>query len=172
VGEAAWPPCVSDLDALYAQLPNLADDEHRITSPATDEYNCVAWVERDLDRWWEPDFYWPPDAPEPDGDDDLNCYIAMFQHLGFEPTESPDLEDGFTKIAIYAEGARFHHVAKQLPSGAWSSKAGRLHDVRHESLAAFEDSPVLGHSRPVIFLRRRSDPADEMELEEHGLLIP
>ena len=48
-------------------LPRLHPDEYRITSPESDRYNCIAWAAGDATRrWWpgEPDYYWPPDAPQ------------------------------------------------------------------------------------------------------------
>lgn len=161
---------MTELDALYAQLPHLANSPHRITSSATDAYNCVAWVERDLDRWWEPGFYWPTGVPQPAGESDLDIYVELFKSLGFEVCEDGELEDEFLKIALYGVAGIFHHVAKQLPSGAWSSKAGSLHDLRHEHLEAFEDAPLLERARPLIYMRRARDQSDSFELEERGLV--
>ncbi len=163
---------MGDLDDLYAQIPKLRAAVHRITSPDSDRYNCVAWVERDLDRWWEPGFYWPFGSPTPRGDEDLDCYVYLFRKLGFEVCESSTLEPGFLKIALYAEDDEFHHVAKQLPSGQWSSKAGTLHDFKHEKLEALEDSGVMKNARPVMFMRRPFSGSDPMALEESGLLLP
>ena len=161
---------MSEFDDLYAQLPHLEASNHQITSPKTDAYNCVAWVERDLDRWWEPGFYWPRDAPLPNGEEDVDCYVELFRQLGFEPCDGPELEMGFLKIAIYAENDRFHHVAKQLPSGRWSSKAGNLHDFRHDQLDALEGAVLLNRATPAVFMRRRHEPTDTMCLEETGLI--
>ena len=44
------------------------------------------------------------------------------------------------KVAIYAIGGRTKHMARQLPSGAWTSKLGDLEDIEHESLSALEGS--------------------------------
>lgn len=151
---------MTDIADLYAQFPRLASASHKITSPAADDYNCVAWVERDLGHWWEPGFYWPPGAPLPSDDEDLDCYVDVFRRIGFELCASGDLEPGFLKIAIYSEGGTFHHVAKQLPSGRWSSKAGSLHDVRHDELAALEESGVLHDARATVFMRRPYDGSD------------
>ena len=64
------------LSDLYAQFPSLRGSPHNITSSPTDEYNCVAWVRCELDRWYEPDIYWPTDVPEPTSDDDLGDYAV------------------------------------------------------------------------------------------------
>jgi hypothetical protein len=163
---------VTEIEALYAQLPRLQESDHRITSPATDDYNCVAWVDRDTDRWWEPGFYWPEGIPEPTELQDLEHYVDLFRSLGFELCGTGDLEDGYLKIAIYSGEGAFHHVAKQLPSGAWSSKAGVLHDLRHDELAAFEECGVMKYATVTAFMRRPYDGEDPMELEETGLLTP
>jgi hypothetical protein len=162
----------SDLLAdLRAQYPRLTEGNHRITSPPTGAYNCVAWVNRDTSHWFEPDFTWPDDLYVAEGEPDLDAYVELFRRWGFEECESGDLEAGHLKIAIYATGEYFQHVAKQLPSGAWSSKNGRLHDLRHEGLDALEGSGVLMNARPSVFMRRRDD-GDLMPLEERGFLLP
>lgn len=163
------PPSVED---LYAQYPRLRASGHRITSPFDDEYNCVAWIERAFTSWVEPGIQWPPGVPTPLGSSDLDCYIALFRLWGFEDAESPDLEPGFLKIAIYANGQEFEHVAKQLPSGAWSSKGGNLCDFRHEQLEALNNCGVMKNATVVKYMRRRYDGSDSMELEENGLLRP
>jgi hypothetical protein len=62
------------------------------------------------------------------------------------------MELGFEKLAIFAdENSEPTHVARQLPSGAWSSKLGAGEDIEHSSLTALEGS-VYG--RVVQFLRR------------------
>lgn len=159
---------MTELSELYAQLPLLRESTHQVTSPATDSYNCVAWVERDLDRWWEPGFYWP--APEPTDEADLDAYVELFSRVGFELCAAPLAEEGFLKIAIYAADGAFHHVAKQLPSGRWSSKAGRLHDFRHDRLDAVEGAPLLGQAVAAVYMRRPYDGHDRMEMEEDGLI--
>ena len=103
----------------------------------------MAWVDQELDTWFEPGFAWPSDLYVEEGAQDLFAYVEFFRRRGFQLCASPDLEPGFLKIALYAVGEFFHHVAKQLPSGAWSSKNGRLHDLRHDDLSALEGSGVL-----------------------------
>lgn len=171
MGEKRGVRPLTDLADLYAQFPRLSASGHRITSEPSDLYNCVAWVERDFERWWEPGFHWPLGAKEPSGDADVDCYVDLFEKLGFERCDSSDAEPGFLKIALYAENHRFHHVAKQLPSGAWSSKAGPLHDFRHEALTACDDCGVMRAAQPELFMRRSYDGADDMSLEETGLIL-
>ena len=156
---------------LRAQFPGLTDSNHRVTSQPTGAYNCVAWVDRDTATWFEPGFNWPEDLLIDEGQPDLDAYQEFFRRKGFENCESPDQETGFLKIALYAVDGFFHHVAKQLASGAWSSKNGRLHDIRHDDLAALEGAGVLANAAPAVFMKRKYDGAD-MPLEETGLLMP
>lgn len=53
----------ADLERLFPRLPNT---DYRITSPADQYYNCVAWAARDTSRCWWPAFgyYWPQQAPK------------------------------------------------------------------------------------------------------------
>jgi hypothetical protein len=161
---------LTKLDDLHAQFPSLAACSHRITSPPDDNYNCVAWVNRTLDRWYEPGINWPSDVPEPDGDEDLACYVALFEKWFFETCDGPEYEPGFLKIAIYADGQFFQHVARQLRDGSWSSKAGRMHDLRHQELDALHPSGIMRNARPVVFMKREDD-GTSMALEETGLVL-
>jgi len=34
-------------------FPRLTAQNHRITSPATQGYNCVAWAAGDVEHWWQ-----------------------------------------------------------------------------------------------------------------------
>jgi hypothetical protein len=45
------------------------------------------------------------------------------------------VETGLEKVAIFAKGETALHVARQLPSGKWTSKIGRWEDIEHDLLA-------------------------------------
>src|SRR5690348_4633610 len=48
-------------------FPRLTAVNHRITNPATAEYNCVAWAAEDTEHWWQPGIFWlPKDWPADD----------------------------------------------------------------------------------------------------------
>lgn len=162
---------VSEREDLYAQFPALRRSQHRITSEPSDGYNCVGWVARAFDKWYEPGINWPPGVPEPENEDDLGCYIALFESWGYEICEGPEHEPGYLKIAVYADGQSFQHVAKQLRgTGGWSSKAGFLHDLRHQDLEALHPSGIMRNARPVVYMRR-PDSGESMSLEETGLIL-
>ena len=163
-----------DTRDIYDRLPQLEGSAHLVTSQPTDKYNCVGWVNRELEGYYAPGIRWPHGIPAPRrGEQDVQAYIALFESWGFVTCETPDLEDSFLKIAIYAKDGFFHHVAKQLPSGAWSSKIGEAHDVRHEQLDALDDSAVFfDRAQAAVFMKRSYDGVDRYEVEERGYLLP
>jgi len=171
LGQASFIPLSTpDLADLYAQYPSLVSAHHRITSQPTDQYNCTAWLIRDIAHWYEPGIYWPDGLPEPDGDgNDLHCYIALFELWGFEICADRTHESGFLKIAIYAIDARFCHVAKQIRGADWSSKGGTLHDFRHDTLDALYPCGIMENATPTVFMRC-ADDGDPQHLERTGLI--
>lgn len=125
----------------------------RLTSPATSEYNCLAWAlsVNDQSIWPDPDEYnsWPPDLPR---EETLQVVQEFLRRLGFEECQTPNFEGGFVKIAIYMSNLRVSHVARLCPEGYWESKCGLLVDVQHTTLQAL--SPDYGIA--AVFMRRSS----------------
>lgn len=113
-------------------FPRLTPDNHRITSPATTVYNCVAWAAEDVEHWWQPGIYWlPPDWP--DDDFGLGALEQVFRQLGYATCDTgPGLEPGFVKVALYGTGLTYAHAARQLPNGKWTSKLGKGEDIEHD----------------------------------------
>lgn len=132
---------------LRTLFPKLETFE--ITSDPSAEYNCIAWAAGEIDRWWwpHPDAHWPADAPL---EESLAAFMAAFASLGYEASDSQDLEPGFDKIAIYAIGNRPTHAARQLTTGKWTSKLGELHDIAHD----LEGVEGTTYGRPVLFMKR------------------
>ena len=65
--------------------------------------------------------------------------MSMFATLGYMPCGNAELERGFDKLAIYADDLGSPtHVARQLSTGAWTSKLGVAEDVEHDTLARLE----------------------------------
>lgn len=110
-------------------FPHLTPDNYRVTSPATADYNYVAWAAGDAERWWEPGVFWPVPAttygPE--------ALETAFRSAGYERCPGGEPEAGFEKVALYADGAFYTHAARQLPSGKWTSKLGRSEDIEHDT---------------------------------------
>ena len=135
--------------------PNLLDSEHRVTSPPSREYNCIAYAVGVVDMRWEPsddptDAYWPPDIPR---EDTLDSYVSLFTSLGYDPCNDGQFEPGFDKVAIYVDSSgMFAHVAKQQPDGRRTSKMGDLEDIEHSSAEIVEGR---WNGRVNQFLRRR-----------------
>ncbi len=117
-------------------FPNLLVSGYLITSPATPEYNCIAWAANDTDVWWEPDLlnlsFWPSGIPRIYS---LDAYIKAYERLDYAICNTDDYEDGFEKIAIYVDlNKQPTHASRQLDSGKWTSKLGQLEDIEHNSL--------------------------------------
>jgi hypothetical protein len=129
------------------EFPRLTADNHRVTSPASSDYNCIAWSAGDTERWWEPGVYWPVPATHYG----LGVLELAFRSLGYEPCPDGAVEPGFEKVALYAAGQFYTHAARQLPSGKWTSKLGRIEDIEHDSP---EDLAGGVYGDVAIFMRR------------------
>lgn len=113
-------------------FPRLTPDNHRVTSPATTDYNCVAWGAGDTTHWWQPGRFWP--APVGADEFGVGALEAAFRALGYEPCDSADPEPGMEKVALYAEsGLLYTHAARQFATGKWTSKLGGAEDIEHET---------------------------------------
>jgi len=66
-------------------------------------------------------------------------YQAIQQQGGYVPCSESQLENGFEKIAIYANATGdATNAARQTASGEWTSKLGDWEDIEHKTLAALE----------------------------------
>ena len=132
-------------DYLQALCPGLRSTPFRVTSPTDRKYNCIAWAANDANDWWWPegraqDAVWPDSA---DREVTLGAFMAAFSAIGYIAGGDESLEPGFEKVAIFTDTAGMPtHAARQLPSGAWTSKLGNAEDIEHE-LRALE-SEVYG----------------------------
>lgn len=132
---------------------SLAASGYRITSPADASYNCAVWAAAEIERWWDPapggGYYWPSEVPHVLS---LPNLVAAFATRGYQPCGDGKPELDFERVALYAdENGWPTHVARQLPSGAWTSKLGVSEDIEHATLEALE-GPLYG--KAVRFLRR------------------
>lgn len=130
------------IEAIEEDFPNIRAINWRISSEIDDAYNCVAFAVHDTQQYWDPDavilrgYYWPPDVPR---DWRLSSLIRLYETQSFGVCGSGELEPEIEKIALYADEERIvQHVARQLPSGAWTSKLGPDEDIEHETLEALE----------------------------------
>jgi hypothetical protein len=134
-------------------FPGLRGTRIAITSERADEYNCIAWAAGNDSRWWQPShtggFYWPPDVPN---QPTLASYIEAFATLGYVVCDSAATERGYEKVAMYVDQNGVpSHAARQLPSGAWTSKLGSEEDIRHETPQVLEGNL---YGRVAAILRR------------------
>jgi hypothetical protein len=129
---------VTDLETLF---PGLHGTTYQITSSQDNLYNCVAWAAGDPAHWWWPDSasgsFWPTGAPRAET---VDAFRTAFATLGYVESVDDTLEAGVEKIALFADAALLaRHVARQLPTGRWTSKLGELEDIEHD-LRALEGS--------------------------------
>ena len=134
-------------------FPNLNSGNHRITSPTTSDYNCIAWAAGEDDRWWWPVpvgiGYWPSAAPRAET---VDAFVVAFATIGYTVCDSGVLEVNFDKAAIFVNDQNVPtHMARQLEDGTWTSKLGPNVDLNHFTLNAL-DGPAYGHVST--FLRR------------------
>jgi hypothetical protein len=120
---------------LLAFVPGLRTTPFRITSPADRKCNCIAWAVSDVSDWWwpegkAPDTVWPDSAAR---EVTFSAFTAAFSTVGYVVGGDESLEPGIEKVAILADAAgRPTHAARQLPTGAWTSKLGNAEDIEHE----------------------------------------
>lgn len=121
--------------SLTSLFPSLNDQNHRQTSEATDDYNCIAWAAGHDDAWWDPNpfpqYYWPEGLSREDTVDNL---VKLFEGEGYAVCENSELVDGVEKVAIYGDDLGYTHAARQKPDGTWTSKLGGLEDIEHDTL--------------------------------------
>lgn len=140
-----------DLEEL---IPGLISSDYELTSDASGDYNCIAWAAGDTSKRWDDedeDLYWPAQAVLRDGT--LASLMEAFGALGYEISDHGDVEEGFEKVALYATEGRWHHAAKQLPDGRWSSKCGKLDDIAHGKLS---DVYCPEYGEVACFMKRRT----------------
>ena len=125
-------------------FPALSSTNNAITSPESDDYNCIAWAVLDTDAFWWPDAdgFWPEGAPR---ELTISAFEAAYRTRGYEPCDRFEPEEGWEKIAIFAKNGKPTHAARQLADGTWTSKLGPFEDISHHSCKDLE-GPLYGHA--------------------------
>jgi hypothetical protein len=133
--ESEWP---SIDEWIRDCFPNLRTGGYEETSERTCLYNCIAWAAGDTEKWWWPseDAYWPEGLSHDESTD--NFKLAFRQERNYEPCADGSIEAGYEKVAIYAIAGKTKHMARQLESGAWTSKLGMGWDISHQTLEGVE----------------------------------
>ena len=122
---------------LECYFPNLAIEVYCAESEKDEDYNCIAWAAGDTDKPWWPtpdprDGYWPIAWRTVHKD----CFIEAFRvSQGYEVCATDfALEHGYEKVALYLDNNKEPtHMARQLSSGIWTSKLGKLWDIFHQT---------------------------------------
>ena len=133
-------------------FPSLKSSKYAVTSPATIEYNCIAWAAGDDEAWWWPDpfnqYFWPSGAPR---EETIDAFVKAFESLGYFACPDENYETGYEKIAIYAKSdGKPTHAARQVDSQKWTSKLGQSEDIEHDI------NSISGniYGSPVIYMKR------------------
>ena len=140
------------LEEMKTLFPKLSETSCKITSKANRRYNCIAWALCDKTvSYWPHGLYWPRRIR---CDESPLSFQELFEMHGYEICDNQDFEAAFEKIALFANGGRVKHSARQLQNGWWASKIGNSNDIIHESLCALEADGPDDYGR-VIFVMRR-----------------
>jgi hypothetical protein len=84
-------------------------------------------------------------------DESVAEFVRVFETLGYKTCENPEVEPQREKVAIYAKGSVVKHMARQLPSGDWTSKCGKFVDINHD-LSALEGDQ---YGQVVLIMKRQ-----------------
>lgn len=112
-------------------FPNLAASGYEVTSEPTEEYNCVAWAVGSDTEWWShvTGYRWPTERTS-----NVESLVQLFADLGYAICDNANQEDGYEKVAIFAQDGRWSHAARQLENGRWTSKLGMFEDIEHDTV--------------------------------------
>ena len=161
-------PCL-ELEHEIQSLIGTGYDQYPIspkTPPLPKGYNCIAFAAGhtdsppgDMNRPWWPHpnkfYFWPPHLPrEYPGLETVENFVRAFEWIGYRRCKDGKLRTGIEKVVIFLKNNRPTHAARQLESGLWTSKCGRLEDIQHETLTVMECSD---YGKAAVFLHRRRD---------------
>ena len=141
--------------------PRLDPSNSRVTSPVSEDYNCLAWaVEIDCKNFWPPveDILPEPAIEWPDGlpiEETVEAFVAFFELFGYEVCDGPEFEDEAVKIAIFVDhGGIPTHACRQVPSTkSWASKMGWDGvDVELDDLGCIEGVTSYGTAK--VFMKK------------------
>lgn len=121
--------------SLIKDFPELANDQNfKICSPKTHEYNCIAWAMQFTDRWVTsvdgPQYWWPNDVER---NMSSSALIAAFEAVGFTECDNKSLEEGFDKVILYKNETEdeWTHASRIIDNSVEHSKFGASFDGTH-----------------------------------------
>ena len=132
-----------DTDLILSWFSKLKRDHNfKITSPATRQYNCIAWASGYNDKWEWPtiadalddDTFWPEGI---ENSVDIESFVKNFEAKGFTKTLDATFSESKSKIALFALNGECTHACRQIDDGVWTSKLGYFQDIQH-SLKSLE----------------------------------
>jgi hypothetical protein len=139
---------------LEEVFPALAAGGFRVTSPVDKRYNCIAFAAGDTTTWWWPlpegikEVYWPAGAPRVES---VAAFCDAFASIGYAESDAAENEEGFEKVALFANAQGFPlHAARQLSNGRWTSKLGEREDIEHE----LRDLEGESYGKAVLIMKR------------------
>lgn len=107
-------------------------------------YNCIGWALGINDVWVGLDHpvnyawtWWPNDVPCDEHKDSL---IALFEYFGFSKCSDCLLEQGFDKVALYADSNGWTHAARVIGDNVLHSKIGTAWDIHHSGGSTFDNT--------------------------------
>lgn len=150
---------------MEAAFPKLRTGAYDKTSEMDPGYNCIAWAAGDTTRFWWPrperPYYWPDGLPRVAT---RQNFIDAFSTLGYSPSDSLDasIEQGLEKIALFEDtSGKPTHAARQLATGAWTSKLGVDIDIEHQDVAGVEGN---AYGTLAVILVRKAEMRDLLTL--------
>lgn len=141
-----------------SKFPSLREDDYFVTSVHDWAYNCIAHAAgEDHVPWWPMEeetegVFWPDGVPR---EETIEAFVAAYKTKDYLPCDdlNTDLEPGFEKVVIYLSAENEPtHAARQLPTGAWTSKLGEWEDIEHKVPLCLKDYGKVGK-----VLKRRVD---------------
>lgn len=117
-------------DAFGERLEH--DGNFVLKSPASYQYNCIAYAMGMHDRWIDnadlPWHWWPP-VSKGWRESDL---VDAFRYFGFEECGMDDtFDESYDKVALYHNADGWTHAARIVGDGLYHSKFGASYDGTH-----------------------------------------
>ena len=148
--------CVDYITPLLSYFPDITEFNTRQTSPATTEYNCIAWACGKNNVCFWPDRRQLYSWPIPRRENSISAFEDLFSSIGYVRCADASKEAGFLKIAIYADKrGKPTHAARQLKTGKWTSKLGEYIDIEHDSPEVL-NGPKYGVAK--VFMKKKCSP--------------
>ena len=112
------------VEPIETVFPGLRDSAFHITSPATRDYNCIAWAVGKTTRWWWPDLdpdndaiFWPAGVA---CEETVEAFVAALATRGFAPCSGEESEAGLRKLPCLQRP-----MCRSMPLANYRAAAGQ-----------------------------------------------